>query len=98
MGLKGIPLQDSNAESLFHGSVVVFFEAPPHPNHFGRAIWMPVVESGRDSSWVVNDLVELERLRRLESSHRTEQRGLARLVLADKACEAAHLELFAVFD
>ena len=59
---------------------------------------MTAVESSRETSRIVDGLVELERLRWLEPAHCIKQRGLARLVLADKACEVADLELFAVLD
>lgn len=96
VGLECVALQDPSAEALLNGHLVRVFEAPPRPNHLGGSIGMPVVKARREAPRVVDGLVELERLRGLEASHRAEQRRLSRLVLTHKAGEVADLEFFAV--
>ena len=96
VGLECITLQDPGAKVSFDEILVRILKLPPGPNHLGRPIRVPFVEAGREPPWVVDDLVELERLRWVQSAHCAEQRGLSGLVFPYEACDRANLELLAI--
>lgn len=98
VALESVTFQNASSQSLLYGGFVRVIEPPPRPNYFGRAIRVPIVKSCGEPTRVVNGLVECKWLRRLQPAHGAEQRRLARLVLADKACEVTDFELFAVLD
>lgn len=74
MALERVAQQNARPEALFDGSLVRVIEPPPCPNHLGCAVGVSIIEPRGEPPGVVDDLVELERARRLQAAHRAEQR------------------------